>query len=110
VVVRVIAIDRPIHFGLGAVGRWLTKRRAEYLTFNVTTRRIPLEIYEIIHRGTVLKVIGLLMNLAVAGYLIVARRPFRVRGGGKVDGDLRARDTTRQAIDGATPPAFETAA
>ena len=38
--------------GLEAVALWLTKRWAEYLTFIVTTPLIPLEIYEIIHRGT----------------------------------------------------------
>jgi uncharacterized membrane protein (DUF2068 family) len=55
----------PLLEGLEAVGLWLTKRWAEYLTFIVTTLLIPVEIYEIIHRGTVLKVIGFLINLAV---------------------------------------------
>ena len=48
-----------------AVGLWFAKRWAEYLTFIATTLLLPLEIYEIIHRGTVLKVIGFLINLAV---------------------------------------------
>ena len=96
--------------GLEAVGLWLTKRWAEYLTFIVTTLLIPLEIYEIIHRGTPLKVIGFLINLVVAAYLIVAKRLFGVRGGGKVDEELRARDTSWEAIERATPPAFETVA
>ncbi len=96
--------------GLEAVGLWLTKRWAEYLTFIATTLLIPLEIYEIIHRGTVLKVVGLLINLAVAAYLIVAKRLFGVRGGGKVDEELRAHDTSWEAIERATPPAFETIA
>jgi uncharacterized membrane protein (DUF2068 family) len=96
--------------GLEAVGLWLTKRWAEYLTFIVTTLLIPVEIYEIIHRSTVLKVIGFLINVAVAAYLIVAKRLFGVRGGGKVDEELRARDTSWQAIERATPPAFETVA
>lgn len=96
--------------GLEAVGLWLTKRWAEYLTFIATTLLIPLEIYEIIHRPTLLKVIGFLINLAVAAYLIVAKRLFGVRGGGKVDEELRARDTSWDAIERATPPAFETAA
>jgi uncharacterized membrane protein (DUF2068 family) len=96
--------------GLEAIGLWLTKRWAEYLTFIATTLLIPFEIYEIIHRGTVLKVIGLLINLAVAVYLIVAKRLFGVRGGGKVDEELRARDTSWEAIERATPPAFDTVA
>lgn len=96
--------------GLEAIGLWLTKRWAEYLTFIATTLLIPLEIYEIVHRGTVLKVVGFLINLAVAAYLIVAKRLFGVRGGGKVDEELRARDTSWEAIERATPPAFETMA
>jgi uncharacterized membrane protein (DUF2068 family) len=96
--------------GLEAIGLWLTKRWAEYLTFIATTLLIPIEIYEIIHRGTVLKVIGFVINLAVAVYLIVAKRLFGVRGGGKVDEELRARDTSWEAIERATPPAFETVA
>ena len=96
--------------GVEAVGLWLTKRWAEYLTFIATTLLIPLEIYEIIHRGTVLKVVGLLINLAVAAYLIVAKRLFGVRGGGRVDEELRAHDTSWEAIERATPPAFETVA
>ena len=96
--------------GLEAVGLWLTKRWAEYLTFIVTTLLIPLEIYEIIQRGTPLKVVGFFINLAVAAYLIVAKRLFGVRGGGKVDEELRARDMSWEAIERATPAAMETAA
>jgi len=93
--------------GVEAVGLWLTKRWAEYLTFIATTILIPLEIYEIINRPTALKVIGFLVNLAVVVYLIVAKRLFGVRGGGKVDEELRARDMSWEAIERATPPAFE---
>jgi len=96
--------------GLEAIGLWLTKRWAEYLTFIATTLLIPLEIYEIIHRATVLKVIGLLINLAVAVYLIGAKRLFGVRGGGRVDEELRAHDRSWEAIERATPPAFESVA
>jgi hypothetical protein len=37
------------------------------------------------------------------------KRLFGVRGGGKVDEDLRARDTSWQAIERAPPTAIETA-
>lgn len=95
--------------GVEAVGLWLTERWAEYLTFIVSTLLIPLEIYEIIQGGTALKVLGFLINLAVAAYLIVAKRLFGVRGGGKVDEDLRARDTGWEPLERATPPPFEAA-
>lgn len=96
--------------GVEAIGLWLTKRWAEYLTFIATTILLPLEIYEIIHKGTVLKVIGFLINLAVVIYLIYAKRLFGFRGGGKADEQLRARDMSWDAIARATPPATAPAA
>jgi uncharacterized membrane protein (DUF2068 family) len=89
--------------GIEAVGLWLTKRWAEYLTFLATTILLPFEIYEIIDRGTVLKVVGFLINLAVVIYLLYAKRLFGLRGGGRVDEQLRADDTSWEAIERATP-------
>ncbi|MBV9193963.1 MAG: DUF2127 domain-containing protein [Solirubrobacterales bacterium] len=92
--------------GVEAVGLWMTKRWAEYLTFVATTILLPLEIYEIIHKGTVLKVIGFIINLAVVVYLLFAKRLFGLRGGGAADERLRAQDMNWQAIERATPPEF----
>jgi len=91
--------------GVEAVGLWYTKRWAEYLTFVATTILLPLEVYEIIHRGSVLKVLGFIVNLAVVGYLLYAKRLFGLRGGGTVDEAKRAADTSWEAIERATPPA-----
>ncbi len=90
--------------GVEAVGLWLTKRWAEYLTFLATTLLLPLEIYEIIHKGTALKVIGFLINLAVVVYLLFAKRLFGLRGGGAVDEELRARDMSWETLEHASPP------
>jgi uncharacterized membrane protein (DUF2068 family) len=90
--------------GVEAVGLWYTKRWAEYLTFIATTILLPLEIYEIIHRQSALKIIGFLVNIAVVIYLLYAKRLFGLRGGGKVDEELRARDMSWEAIERATPP------
>jgi uncharacterized membrane protein (DUF2068 family) len=90
--------------GVEAIGLWLTKRWAEYLTFLATTILLPLEVYEIIHRGTVLKVVGFLVNLAVVIYLLFDKRLFGLRGGAKVDERLRAQDMSWEAIERATPP------
>jgi uncharacterized membrane protein (DUF2068 family) len=90
--------------GIEGVGLWLTKRWAEYLTFLATTILLPLEVYEIINRGTVLKVIGFIINLAVVVYLLFAKRLFGLRGGGRADEELRARDTSWEAVQRATPP------
>jgi uncharacterized membrane protein (DUF2068 family) len=90
--------------GVEAVGLWLTKRWAEYLTFVATTILLPLEVYEIVSRVSVLKIIGFLINLAVVIYLIWAKRLFGLRGGGRVDEQRRAADMSWEAIERATPP------
>jgi uncharacterized membrane protein (DUF2068 family) len=99
--------------GVEAIGLWLGKRWAEYLTFIATAVLLPFEVYELHERVSPLKVIGFLINLAVVVYLIYAKRLFGVRGGGAVDERERAFDSGWQAIErtspGATPtPAAET--
>ncbi len=88
--------------GIEAVGLWLGKRWAEYLTFVATTILLPLEVYEIIHRQSALKIIGFLINVAVVVYLLFAKRLFGLRGGGRVDEELRAADTSWEAVERAT--------
>lgn len=85
------------------VGLWMQKRWAEYLTFLAVTLLLPLEIYEISHRVTVLRVLTLVVNLGIAGYLLTAKKLFGVRGGGKAEHAERARDIGWPAIERATP-------
>jgi len=89
--------------GVEAVGLWLGKRWAEYLTFIATTALLPLELYEITHRFTPLKVLTLIVNLAVCAYLIYAKRLFGVRGGGGAETALHERDAGWPAVERATP-------
>jgi uncharacterized membrane protein (DUF2068 family) len=88
--------------GVEAVGLWLTKRWAEYLTFVSTTVLLPLEVYEIIDKSTALKVIGFLINLAVVVYLLFRKRLFGLRGGGAADEAERHADMGWDAIERAT--------
>jgi uncharacterized membrane protein (DUF2068 family) len=88
--------------GVEAVGLWFTKRWAEYLTFLATSILLPLEIYEIIDRGTVLKVIGFLINLAVVVYLLFAKRLFGLGGGGAAERVERDREMDWETIESAT--------
>jgi uncharacterized membrane protein (DUF2068 family) len=90
--------------GTEAIGLWLTKRWAEYLTFVATAILLPLEIYEIIHRRSALKIVGFIINVAVVVYLLYAKRLFGLRGGGAADKAERARDISWEAIEQATPP------
>jgi uncharacterized membrane protein (DUF2068 family) len=84
--------------GVEAVGLWLGRRWAEYLTFMATTILLPFEIYELIDKLTVLRVIGFLINLAVVVYLLFKKRLFGLRGGGAADEALRAADTGWEAV------------
>ncbi len=63
------------------VGLWRLQRWAEYLTVIATSAFVPLEIYELSHRVTILKAIALLVNLAAVGYLLWKGRLFGLRGG-----------------------------
>jgi uncharacterized membrane protein (DUF2068 family) len=94
--------------GVEAVGLWLLKRWAEYLTFVATSILLPFEVYELINRVSILKVIGFLINVAVVIYLIWAKRLFGLRGGGAVDEQQRQADVSWEAIERSVPrPAAE---
>jgi uncharacterized membrane protein (DUF2068 family) len=92
--------------GVEAVGLWYARRWAEYLTFLATSLLLPLEIYEIIHRRSGLKIVGFIINLAIVVYLLFAKRLFGLRGGGAADERERAMDMGWDAIERATPLAF----
>lgn len=87
------------------VGLWYAKRWAEYLTFVATVLLVPFEVYELVARFSVLKIVTLVVNLAIAAYLLAAKRLFGVRGGRRAEDAERARDVGWPAIEAATPPA-----
>lgn len=64
-----------------AVGLWLERRWAEYLTVVATASLLPVEVVELTRHLTPLKVAGLVLNIAVVVYLVWAKRLFGVRGG-----------------------------
>ena len=57
-----------------AVGLFLQKRWAEWLTIVATGSLIPFEIYELVHRATAMKIALLAINIAVVVYLIIRVR------------------------------------
>jgi uncharacterized membrane protein (DUF2068 family) len=89
--------------GVEAVGLWLGKRWAEYLTFVATIVFIPYEVYELTKSITTLKVVALVINVAIAVYLLYAKRLFGLRGGGHAERAEREVDTGWPAIERATP-------
>jgi uncharacterized membrane protein (DUF2068 family) len=76
------------------VGLWLAKRWAEYLTFVATAALLPLEVYDLSAGVSVLKVITFVINLAIAAYLLWAKRLFGLNGG------HRAEQARRHAASG----------
>ncbi len=90
--------------GIEAVGLWYQRRWAEYLTFLVTTSLLPVEIYEIVNRATVFKILAFLINLAVVLYLLRAKRLFGVRGGAAAEEAEAALDQGWGALERVAPP------
>jgi uncharacterized membrane protein (DUF2068 family) len=89
--------------GAEAVGLWLQRRWAEYLTFTATTLFLPLEVYELAARVTVLRLLALAVNLAIVLYLLLAKRLFGLRGGAAADRAARERDSGWEAFQRLTP-------
>lgn len=86
-----------------AVGLWYARRWAEYLTFVATTVLLVPEVWELTHGPTPTKVVALVINLAVVAYLLVAKRLFGLRGGGRAEAAERAHDTGWAAVERAGP-------
>jgi uncharacterized membrane protein (DUF2068 family) len=61
-------------FGTEGVGLYLRKRWAEWFVVIVTSTLLPLEIYELIHKVSALKIGLTVVNLLILGYLIVVIR------------------------------------
>lgn len=92
--------------GVEAVGLWLQKRWAEYLTLVATTLLLPLEIWELSRSVSVLKVTALIVNLAVIAYLLWAKRLFGIRGGHAAERALAARDVGWPSLEATVPEAW----
>ncbi len=52
------------------IGLWMAKRWGEWLTAIITSSLVPVEIYEIFHHLSVIKILVLIINLAIVTYLI----------------------------------------
>ncbi|GAA2132195.1 DUF2127 domain-containing protein [Kitasatospora kazusensis] len=64
-----------------AVGLWLGRRWAEYLTVVATAAFLPLEGYELTHHVSAVKVGTLLLNVAAVVWILLSKRLFGLRGG-----------------------------
>jgi uncharacterized membrane protein (DUF2068 family) len=91
--------------GVEAVGLWLRRRWAEYLTFVATAILLLPEIYELTGRISVFKILAMIVELLIITYLLFAKRLFGLRGGGRADRAEIERDSGWEALERALPPA-----
>jgi uncharacterized membrane protein (DUF2068 family) len=97
-----LAVGAVLYGVLEAVeglGLLLRRRWAEYLVLIATAVFLPVEIDEIVRRPSVIKVLALLVNLLIIGYLIWRKRLFLER-----PGHVRADDTEPVPADLMQPP------
>ena len=87
-IVRIGALDRNqvALIGAGALayglleltegaGLWFRQRWAEWLTVVATSLLVPVELWELVHRPSMLKAAGLVVNILIVIYLVrVVRR------------------------------------
>lgn len=90
--------------GVEAVGLWLMRRWAEYLTFLATCAFLPYELYELASSITVFKVVATVINLAIVSYLLLSKRLFGLRGGAAAEERLRYADCGWEALERTMPP------
>jgi len=69
-VLGVAAFAYATLYTVEGIGLWNGRRWAEYLTVIATSSFIPFEIYELARRLTWIRLTGLIINVAVAVYLI----------------------------------------
>jgi uncharacterized membrane protein (DUF2068 family) len=89
--------------GVEAVGLWYQRRWAEYLTFVATCVFFPYELYELAKTVSPFKVVAIVVNVAIAVYLLYAKRLFGLRGGGAADAAERAHDVGWEALERTAP-------
>ena len=95
-----------------AVGLWLLKRWGEYVAVVGTSAFVPLEVYELTHHVTWLKVVALVINLAAVVYLVWTKRLFGLRGGHAAFAaerdamSLLEVEAAALTVDGKKPPLF----
>jgi len=89
--------------GVEMVGLWLAKRWAEYLTFVATVLLLPLEVYELSSGVSALKLVTFVINVAIAVYLVWAKRLFGLHGGQRAEAARRQQAEGWGALEGAVP-------
>ncbi|WP_222710968.1 DUF2127 domain-containing protein [Quadrisphaera setariae] len=87
-----------------AVGLWLGRRWAEYLTFVATSILMVPEVADLASGVSATGVALFALNLAVVVYLLLAKRLFGLRGGGRAEAAEREADSGWSALERTAPP------
>ena len=66
-----------------AIGLWLAKRWGEYFAVVATGLFLPIEVYELTEHATKFKIATFALNVLAVVYLLLSKRLFGIRGGGK---------------------------
>jgi uncharacterized membrane protein (DUF2068 family) len=103
ILIGVVLVLYCVLLSVEIVGLWRARRWAEYLTFIESCVLVPYEIYELTKSVTVLKVVGLVANLAILLYLAIVHRLFGIRGGSRAVQAAYEAHGGRLAFDRATP-------
>ena len=103
-VLAAVAFAYALLEAVEAIGLWLGKRWAEYVTFFATIMFIPFEIYDLARRITVLTLVTFVINVVIVVYLLWAKRLFGIRGGHAAILAQHAHDSGWDAVRRATPP------
>jgi uncharacterized membrane protein (DUF2068 family) len=101
--VAAVAAIYAVLEGVEAVGLWYQKRWAEYLTLIATVAFIPYEIYELTLKVSPFKLVAFFVNVAIAVYLLYAKRLFGLRGGGAAEERERQHDVGWEALERTAP-------
>jgi uncharacterized membrane protein (DUF2068 family) len=68
-VAAIVAIGYGMLELVEGTGLWLDQLWAEYLTVIATSLLLPFELYELVHRPSVWKAAGIVVNLVIVAYL-----------------------------------------
>lgn len=85
------------------IGLWSLQRWGEYVGAVGTSVLLPLEIYDIVDKATILRVVLFLINVAAVIYLLWTKRLFGIRGGRQAY-EAERHSVSLLEIAGATQP------
>jgi uncharacterized membrane protein (DUF2068 family) len=90
-----------------ATGLWLLKRWGEYFAVVATSLGLPIEIYELIEKITVIRIGALIINIVAVVYLLLSKRLFGLRGGKKAYEEERHEASLLEVEEASQMPAHQ---